>query len=202
MIGIIAAILFPVIGLAKKNAKEKTCLSDLRQMAVAFSLYRTDHDDKGFLYTTGHGIPERYPYNNYATMSSYLKSGDILWCPEPGRDPIILYNFHAYPVWVDGPVHDQVIPTLYRPWSPQPGTVIAYCSNHTSNTLDPRYVTIGHLYVGKYLFAREDTSAGVAQNGQMEQWWCSGDACTDRPIPGTINHLRFPGEPWPPIPER
>ncbi|MFW5697675.1 MAG: type II secretion system protein [Fimbriimonadaceae bacterium] len=46
IIGVIAAILFPVYALAKKRAEQSTCLSNVRQIGQATSIYMADYDDR------------------------------------------------------------------------------------------------------------------------------------------------------------
>ena len=45
IIAILAAILFPVFAQAKEAAKKTTCLSNLRQIGLAATMYITDNDD-------------------------------------------------------------------------------------------------------------------------------------------------------------
>jgi prepilin-type N-terminal cleavage/methylation domain-containing protein len=54
-IAILASLLLPVLGKAKTKAQRTTCLSNLRQLSVAWMLYADDNH--GFL-------PESYPLNN------------------------------------------------------------------------------------------------------------------------------------------
>src|SRR5436190_1860246 len=46
IIAILAAVLFPVFAQAKEAAKKTACLSNLRQIGVAFTLYLNDSDDR------------------------------------------------------------------------------------------------------------------------------------------------------------
>lgn len=46
IIAILAAILFPVFASAKEKAKQTACLSNMRQLGTAMSLYKSDYDDK------------------------------------------------------------------------------------------------------------------------------------------------------------
>jgi prepilin-type N-terminal cleavage/methylation domain-containing protein/prepilin-type processing-associated H-X9-DG protein len=46
IIAILAAILFPVFAKARAAAKTTNCLSNLKQMGVAFTAYAADYDDK------------------------------------------------------------------------------------------------------------------------------------------------------------
>ncbi|MCA1947339.1 MAG: prepilin-type N-terminal cleavage/methylation domain-containing protein, partial [Armatimonadetes bacterium] len=45
IIAILAAILFPVFAQAKKAAKKTTCLSNVKQHALAVLMYSADADD-------------------------------------------------------------------------------------------------------------------------------------------------------------
>ncbi len=45
IIAILAAILFPVFARAKAKALQTTCLSNVRQLALAFQMYASDHDE-------------------------------------------------------------------------------------------------------------------------------------------------------------
>lgn len=45
IIAILAAILFPVFAQARDKARSASCLSNTKQMAVAFAMYTTDYDE-------------------------------------------------------------------------------------------------------------------------------------------------------------
>lgn len=86
IIALLAAILFPVFGRARENARRSTCQSNLKQIGLAFTQYSQDYD-------------ETYPINTYnepnisswdVSISPYLgtkvqagagKGTGILQCP-------------------------------------------------------------------------------------------------------------------------
>lgn len=81
IIAILAAILFPVFGRARENARRSSCQSNLKQIGLGILQYAQDYD-------------ERYPvsgptYNDAAgtnmswdlTTQPYIKSTQILTCP-------------------------------------------------------------------------------------------------------------------------
>ena len=45
IIAVLAAILLPALKRAKDQARTAACLNNLKQLAVAFELYRSDYDD-------------------------------------------------------------------------------------------------------------------------------------------------------------
>lgn len=54
-IGILASLLLPILGKAKSKAQQANCLSNLRQLGVAWSMYYVDNNDL---------LVESYPVNN------------------------------------------------------------------------------------------------------------------------------------------
>lgn len=80
IIAILAAILFPVFAQAKRAAKKTVCLSNMRQIGVAVTLYNSDYDD-GFPRTmdTSSGEPVTVSWwavHNYQeALNPYIKMG-------------------------------------------------------------------------------------------------------------------------------
>jgi prepilin-type N-terminal cleavage/methylation domain-containing protein/prepilin-type processing-associated H-X9-DG protein len=76
IIAILAAILFPVFARAREKGMASACLSNGRQIGMAFMQYADDNDDR--LPLTGHsGSLESWIY----TLQPYIKSMDIYRCP-------------------------------------------------------------------------------------------------------------------------
>lgn len=72
IIAILAAILFPVFARAKEAAKKTACLSNMRQIGFAFTLYINDYDDR---------MPDRRDLKNS------LPGGYKPWTTWPTSDP-------------------------------------------------------------------------------------------------------------------
>lgn len=80
ILSILAAILFPVFARARENARRTSCLSNLKQIGLAFMQYTQDYD-------------ERYPLSSYQASASekniswtmtaqpYMKSIQLFRCP-------------------------------------------------------------------------------------------------------------------------
>src|ERR1700710_1124277 len=83
IIAILAAILFPVFAQAREKARSATCMSNLKQCAIADLQYVQDYDEvHTFVY--GGGPNDNGPFNQtWATvMYPYIKSYDVFKCPD------------------------------------------------------------------------------------------------------------------------
>jgi prepilin-type processing-associated H-X9-DG protein/prepilin-type N-terminal cleavage/methylation domain-containing protein len=82
IIALLAAILFPVFGRARENARRSSCQSNLRQIGLGLMQYVQDHDE--FFPTTGR-TPNPYVGDRYAQWMGhtypYVKSTQIYSCP-------------------------------------------------------------------------------------------------------------------------
>lgn len=72
IIAVLASILFPVFAMAKSRAKQSVCVSNLRQIGVAMSLYMDDEDGL---------MPDR------RDLKSSLPGGYRPWTSWPPSDP-------------------------------------------------------------------------------------------------------------------
>jgi len=95
IIAILAAILFPVFARARENARRASCMSNLKQIALGFTMYSQDYDEKfpsignGTLYSSA-TVPE-VPALNYngsqwykswvSDIYPYVKNSQIYLCP-------------------------------------------------------------------------------------------------------------------------
>lgn len=77
IISILASILFPVFGRARENARRTSCLSNTRQLGMAFQQYFGDHDEQ-FPLLGKSGAPQT---SWFFTLQPYLKSTQMLRCP-------------------------------------------------------------------------------------------------------------------------
>jgi prepilin-type N-terminal cleavage/methylation domain-containing protein len=108
ILGILAALLFPVLAQARKEARMARCTANLRQLGMACSLYAADYGGYPDPYRWVHTVPER----------------GILYCPEDrGTERAASsYTFRS------------LLPPDLRPyWETTelpPNTVVAICGHH------------------------------------------------------------------------
>src|SRR5438874_4650665 len=91
IIAILAAILFPVFAQAREKARQTSCLSNLKQIGLAFIMYAQDYDetfpsssliDPGVQYGCAQGIGWVNANGGWAVMvNPYIKSGGLYHCP-------------------------------------------------------------------------------------------------------------------------
>ena len=84
IIAILAAILFPVFARAREKARQTSCLSNLKQIALADNMYAQDHDERMASYTShpgGSAEPGDYTYNWRAMLAPYIQNEQIFECP-------------------------------------------------------------------------------------------------------------------------
>jgi len=85
IIAILAAILFPVFAQAREKARTASCLSNNKQVVLAFQMYLQDFDETMVPHrvnTIESGVAWRWP----KLMNPYIKNWQIFHCPS-GTDP-------------------------------------------------------------------------------------------------------------------
>jgi len=99
IIGVLAALLFPVFSRARESARGTTCLSNMKQIGIALALYQQDYDEtfpmnrfpdethplQGCVNTPGVPYPlgglEETRVNWRRVLLSYLKNKQVYACP-------------------------------------------------------------------------------------------------------------------------
>lgn len=98
IIAILAAILFPVFGRARENARRSSCQSNLKQIGLGLTQYLQDYDEKMPNSAFG-GVAAATDAVNYKWMDAifpYIKSEQIFVCPsDPGGKYIYQKNLNG-----------------------------------------------------------------------------------------------------------
>jgi len=98
IIAILAAILFPVFARARENARRSSCMSNLKQMGLAFMMYAQDYDETFPINkandTVLHGFTDTCFW--VVRVYPYTKNSQIFVCPSSkyGTDTayVLTYN--------------------------------------------------------------------------------------------------------------
>src|SRR3954469_10319714 len=80
IIALLAAILFPVFGRARENARRSSCQSNLKQIGLGIIQYTQDYDEKFPLSWNGQGWGATLT-GWVMEVQPYLKSTQIFQCP-------------------------------------------------------------------------------------------------------------------------
>jgi prepilin-type N-terminal cleavage/methylation domain-containing protein/prepilin-type processing-associated H-X9-DG protein len=89
IIAILAAILFPVFAQAREKARQSSCLSNVRQIGTAYSMYLQDWDERFPPHVTERtadaGTPDtpeaRAPFSYKTKLQPYVKNEQVFKCP-------------------------------------------------------------------------------------------------------------------------
>ena len=79
ILAILAAVLFPVFGRARENARRSSCLSNMRQIGLGIAQYTQDFDER-LPFSTGttpDPLSGRWPNK----IASYVKNTQVFVCP-------------------------------------------------------------------------------------------------------------------------
>jgi prepilin-type N-terminal cleavage/methylation domain-containing protein/prepilin-type processing-associated H-X9-DG protein len=104
IIAILAAILFPVFGRARENARRSSCQSNLKQLGLGFAQYTQDYDERLPVVTDGTDGANKVGWTYYTSFNSppladafdpskgalfpYIKSAQIYVCPSDSKGQI------------------------------------------------------------------------------------------------------------------
>jgi prepilin-type N-terminal cleavage/methylation domain-containing protein/prepilin-type processing-associated H-X9-DG protein len=89
IIAILAAILFPVFARAREKARQASCLSNCKQLNLAFMQYFQDYDERTPRYRN---YPPDWDYYWDAMIYPYVQNEAVFGCPSKARGPHLYYR--------------------------------------------------------------------------------------------------------------
>ena len=170
IISILAAILFPVFASAREKARQSTCVSNLRQIALSITIYAQDHDEV---------LP------NASTVWNDLNiAPGLLRCPSEAAKVLNCYGYaQALSGLVVPKVSNPVTALLTADWNPTTATLPV---NSIAN-----YGDLALRHNGQYVCSFLDGHVVVSNNGGIFPFvpanpvlWLSADAITPVPADG------------------
>ena len=104
IIAILASMLLPVLAKAKQKAVTTQCISNNKQMALAFTMWGDDNNDGKFPWNVGKGQVGGYDPKqlrlNWGAIRSYARNAKVLTCPADTKRPP-LRNWEQFDVTLD-----------------------------------------------------------------------------------------------------
>jgi prepilin-type N-terminal cleavage/methylation domain-containing protein/prepilin-type processing-associated H-X9-DG protein len=92
IIAILAAILFPVFAKAREKARQTACLSNLKQMSTAWTMYSQDYDESVIPWSvTGLSNSDAFVWDEL--LQPYQRNKEILHCNN--TDALVSYSYNA-----------------------------------------------------------------------------------------------------------
>ena len=204
IIGLLAALLFPVFAKARERARQTVCVSNLHQIGLAIQMYQNDNSGAlplHFFDASALPIPEQADQD---LLLSNAHDPNIYHCPNETQPPPaprsgllrLDYSYRVYNMMSYDDTHglpDAII-------KPEPSSVLVYDSNHGSND------EAGQLYNGyakgvTYIVLKADGSVTRIAGEQTADWFHSAGNTFVPFTPGVTGGETwpvFPGEPWPP----
>src|SRR5665213_2657628 len=79
IIAILSAILFPVFAKVREKARQTSCLSNMKQLGLAFVQYSEDNDEK---YICRYPAPGNFGDSWCSQIYPYVKSIAVFKCPD------------------------------------------------------------------------------------------------------------------------
>jgi prepilin-type N-terminal cleavage/methylation domain-containing protein/prepilin-type processing-associated H-X9-DG protein len=141
IIVVIAAILFPVFGRTRENARRTSCASNLKQIGLGLRMYANDYDQCMGKMRSGSSIGSIPGWA--ASLEPYTKSTGILQCPSEPRRPGASINVGTFS---DYAINDFAAGNRLNAFSAPTLTVLVVesGSNDTSN----RYTAAQYGFMG------------------------------------------------------
>ncbi len=132
IIAILAAILFPVFAKAREKARQTSCLSNMKQLSLAFAMYRSDYDDTnpgpapGGSYCQGRPLGSGWPLwiaNVTSNMLSPVPSLNTVVDPDANWVPCYVVNHKG------GNSGAPVVDPDWQKTGPTRGVIFPYVKN-------------------------------------------------------------------------
>ncbi len=99
IIALLAAILFPVFGRARENARRSSCQSNLKQLGLAIQQYVNDYDEKWLPIRVDPNATNNLKDPNIfywaVIIQPYVKSTQIFKCPSAKLDIALNYTYNS-----------------------------------------------------------------------------------------------------------
>ena len=136
IIAILASILFPVFARARESARRASCMSNMKNLALAVLMYTQDNDGKLVAYSgwVSDASPNTANWNRFEPIQPYIKNHQIQFCPSAPRyyymDSTSTYNsvYYGQYGFSSDSTNKKIYCAVVHVYDPGPGI------NHTTTT--------------------------------------------------------------------
>ncbi len=178
IIAILAAILFPVFATAREKARQTSCLSNLKQTALAVLMYAQDYDET---YAKAEFVDQNnwgaWPANHYLWSSvlcvqPYMKNRDIFRCPNdpPGVDAGIASALGAS----RPPALQSLMVNAFNRDASGTNTAFGITAPQGLLTIGSTYGGVENATALAAVTRPADTCMLVEGLWDVNNWWCGG----------------------------
>lgn len=184
IIAILAAILFPVFAQAREKARAASCVNNLKQFTMAFSMYKSDNDETYPYWNWGvnskNGSDARKDHYESLWMNSlfpYVKSAGVYACPSDRFDITPANSL------LSGWMSDGMTPTQMVDHGMDPALVNApysYAANE--------HLLNGGFGTPKDAIVDKPANTMIIADGVTPLFCCLSQWRPDRNNPGDIRH--------------
>ena len=188
VIAILAGILLPVLGQAKKKAHRTTCLSNLKQVGIAINSYADDHDD----YLPGPVVAgARASYDQTSSQELIFHIAPYLGLPEPGPQTVNARVFVCPGYEKNAPglvsLSGRKVYLLNDDMDPDPAVRTPPFGYPLAPTADPQRITTVAT-IAPNAFAITDVDQALPNLNPGVGWW---DDLPNAPVHGQVRNQLF-----------
>lgn len=137
IITVLAALLFPVFAKARERGQATACLSNCRQIGMAFIQYTQEYDDR-FPLTSESGAAQSWVY----TLQPYISNTQVYRCPDDMsrnwakaafEQTGVRHSSYSLNEWLVGQTRYTALSTIHNP------AALIYISESTANTVGDHF---------------------------------------------------------------
>lgn len=161
IIAILAAILFPVFAKAREKARQASCASNVKQIALGMNMYMQDYDETiGFLQSTDVNVGQ---FKQRRELGPYIKNDNIWKCPSAPQ---------SMGVGSCGTYHPNGTPDTWTPYCFDRG-ILGQSESAISNTAGT--ILLGERFIAcSYLFSCTGCHGFTDTVNSMASWHNDG----------------------------
>jgi prepilin-type N-terminal cleavage/methylation domain-containing protein len=181
IIAILAAILFPVFAQAREKARQTSCLSNTKQIGLAFAQYSQDYD-------------ERYMSRDMCYNAACSQQYGWRWCLQPYIKNQQIFNCPSNPDTPPGYV-DEGYPNGSGGILPNSQTSCNYSINDGNSQFNGNYPKLSIITAPAQKALTFETYQ-TTWDDYASPWWCSGgtpdgsDCCGEFVYGGYLGHMK------------